>query len=59
MESGSLSNELIDLFHSSPKMPSVSAFVQQRSKIKPEAFKAIFGGFSRKIRTDRFDGMPI
>lgn len=59
MESGSLTNELIDLFRSSPEMPSVSAFVQQRNKIKPEAFKAIFEGFSSKLRTDRLNEMPI
>ena len=35
MESGSLTNELIDLFHSSPDMPTTSAFVQQRNKISP------------------------
>ena len=39
MESKSLTNELIDMFDSSPEMPSASAFVQQRSKIKPDAFK--------------------
>ena len=42
MESKSLTNELIDMFDSSPEMPSASAFVQQRSKIKPDAFKTIF-----------------
>ena len=35
MENKSLTNELIDLFHSSPDMPTKSAFVQQRNKIKP------------------------
>ena len=30
-------------------MPTTSAFVQQRSKIKPEAFKDIMAGFTEKI----------
>ncbi len=59
MESGSLTNELIDMFDSSPEMPSASAFVQQRSKIKPEAFKAIFDGFSSKIIRKKSDTLRI
>ena len=59
MGCGSLTNELIDLFHSSPQMPTASAFTQQRSKIKPEAFKAIFDGFSKGIMTKLPEGMPI
>ena len=59
MASGSLTNELIDLFHSSPQMPTASAFTQQRSKIKPEAFKAIFDGFSKGIMTKFPEEMPI
>ena len=49
MESKSLSNELIDVFNAEPDLPSASAFVQQRCKIKPDAFKAIFDGFTSKI----------
>ena len=49
MESGSLTNEMIDLFNAAPDMPTASAFIQQRNKIKPEAFKAIFDGFSNEI----------
>lgn len=52
MESKSLTNELIDAFDASPDTPSASAFVQQRSKIKPQAFKAIFDGFTSKISED-------
>lgn len=36
MGSGSLTNELIDFFHASPQMPTPSAFLQQRSKIKEQ-----------------------
>ncbi len=49
MESKSLSNELINAFDAEPNLPSTSAFIQQRSKIKPEAFKSILAGFASKI----------
>ena len=49
MGSGSLTNELIDFFHASPQMPTPSAFLQQRSKIKPEAFRSILDGFNETI----------
>ena len=44
-----LTNELIDIFNQSLDMPSASAFVQQRSKIKPDALKDIFIGFTDKV----------
>lgn len=49
MESKSLTNELINVFDANPDLPSASAFVQQRSKIKTEAFKSVFDGFTSKI----------
>lgn len=49
MGSKGLTNELIDIFNNDPDMPSTSAFVQQRSKIKPEAFRDIMAGFTEKI----------
>ena len=49
MESKSLTNEIIDAFEAEPGMPTASAFVQQRCKIKPEAFKTIFDGFTSKL----------
>lgn len=55
MESGSLTNELLDLFDASTS----SAFIQQRNKIKPEALKDIFYGFSIKLMADTNDDMPI
>ena len=33
MESKSLTNELLDLFHASAETPTASAFIQQRNKI--------------------------
>ena len=59
MESGSLTNELIDIFNASPNMPSASAFVQQRSKIKPEALKAVFKGFTENILKESPSDLPI
>ena len=59
MESKSLTNELIDLFHASPDMPTSSAFSQQRCKLKPEAFKAVFDGFSSELRKEFSDEMPV
>ena len=52
MECKSLPNELIDMFKGSENMPSVSAFVQQRDKVKPEAFEAVFNKFTNKIAVD-------
>lgn len=59
MESGSLTNELLDLFDASADAPTSSAFIQQRNKIKPEAFKNIFDGFSSKLMADFHTDMPI
>ena len=58
MECKSLPNELIDMFKGSENMPSVSAFVQQRDKVKPEAFEAVFNKFTNKIAVDTVN-MPI
>ena len=58
MECKSLPNELIDMFKGTEDMPSVSAFVQQRDKLKPEAFEAVFKKFTHRIAVDTVD-MPI
>lgn len=49
MESKSLTNELLDLFHASAETPTASAFIQQRNKIKPKAFESIFKNFSKNL----------
>lgn len=59
LESKSLTNELIDMFYASPDMPTKSAFVQQRTKLKPEAFKAIFDGFNKRMRDYSSDGLTV
>lgn len=58
MESKSLTNELIDSFNTSD-LPSASVFVQQRQKIKPEAFKAIFDGFTSRILKRTKENMGV
>ena len=59
MESKSLTNELIDVFDSEPDMPSASAFVQQRSKIKADAFRNIFDGFTSKLINENTDELRV
>lgn len=59
LESKSLTNELVDMFHASFDMPTKSAFVQQRNKLKPEAFKAIFDGFNKRIRNKSSNELVI
>ncbi len=49
MGGGTLSNELLDMFDYSPDTVTSSAFIQQRNKIKPEAFETIFKSFSTDI----------
>lgn len=46
MEGGSLTNELMKRFGCRADLVSASAFVQQRSKILPEAFETIFRLFN-------------
>ena len=48
MGASPIKDELLKFNDFSIDTPSVSAFVQARSKIKPEAFKALFNGFNKK-----------
>ena len=59
MGSKSLINELIDIFPNVESLPSASAFVQQRQKIKIDAFKSIFHGFTSKLINETSEGMAI
>ena len=52
MESGSITNELLNYYDLSPETPTASAFVQQRDKLKPEAFETVFKGFSQSLCFD-------
>lgn len=47
--SGRLGGELLNFFSIGPQTPSVSAFVQQRAKLLPDAFEHIFHEFTRKL----------
>ncbi len=53
MEDRSLSGEVIEYFGSKKDIPTSSAFVQARAKIKPEAFKAFFDGFISETADNR------
>ena len=59
MESGSITNELLNYFDISPETPTASAFVQQRNKLKPEAFEAVFKGFSESLCLDDDIDFPM
>lgn len=59
MGGGSLTNELLDMSEYSPEAASTSAFVQQRVKIKPEAFETVFRSFSNNISCDFTEDMRI
>ena len=59
MGSGSLTNELVDLFKDNPEMPTSSAFCQQRCKITVGAFETVFRLFSQKLIDTFNDEIPI
>ena len=48
MEGRSMGNELISIFPKASESPSVSAFVQQRSKLSPGVFDALFRALVEK-----------
>ena len=56
---GTLSKELLNMFNCSANAASVSAFVQQRNKIKPEAFESIFKSFTTDLSTDFNEDLRI
>ena len=49
MTDKSICGELMDLFELNLNMPTVSAFVQQRNKIKSDAFEALFHNFTNAV----------
>ena len=53
LESGSLKDELLKLNDFSMDTPTISAFVQARSKIKVVAFKTLFDNFNKKTRVNK------
>jgi len=51
--SSSTKNELLDFFDMDVQTPTVSAFNQQREKLKPEALEAVFRQFNSLVNSDR------
>lgn len=56
LECGSIRSELLKYFSYSPDTATSSAFVQQRGKIKPEAFKSLFQSFSAGLPSKTYKG---
>ena len=56
MECGSIRSELLKYFSYSLDTASSSAFVQQREKIKPAAFKSLFLSFSAQLSSPTYKG---
>ena len=50
---GTLNHDLRDFFRFDPSLPTSSAFIQQRSKILPEAFEALFHSFTGSVVSNR------
>lgn len=59
MGGSSLTNEILETSAYSPESASTSAFVQQKVKIKPKAFKTVFQSFSDHISCDFTEDMRI
>ena len=60
MEGSALDYELMKLFEFKQDMPSASAFVQQRAKLRPEVFDFIFQEFNQSFPcTKRFKGYRL
>ena len=53
-EGGTLTTELLKFFGCTAEAPSASALVQQRSKLAPETFPALFDLFVRKTQPFQF-----
>jgi hypothetical protein len=45
--------ELLNLFNSSPNVPTSAALVQQRSKLLPSAFEKIFHDFTANATSEK------
>lgn len=54
MAGGSIFSELLEIYESRIDIPTPSAFIQQRSKIKPEAFMELFAR-SYSLMPERYD----
>ena len=52
---GTLNHDLREFFRFDPSLPTSSAFIQQRSKILPEAFEALFHSFTDSVDAGKSD----
>lgn len=59
MERGSISSELQKFFGYSADTPTSSAFVQQRNKLKQDAFKFLFHSFSAGLSSASYQGFHL
>ena len=60
MAGKSLSNELMEHFGLNSKLPTVSAFVQQRNKINSNAFETLFNNFNSSCNEQKlFNGYRL
>lgn len=59
MECGSLRSELLKFFEYSPETASSSAFIQQRDKLKPDAFRHLFHAFSAEFPSKAYKGYHL
>ena len=56
MESGCMNHELLKFFHYHNDTPSASAFFQQRSKLKTDAFRYLLKEFNASFPQQKFRG---
>lgn len=59
MERGSITSELQKFFGYSADTPTSSAFVQQRSKLKTDAFRHLFHAFAGEFPSRQYHGFHI
>lgn len=59
MECGSIRSELLKFFDYSPETATTSAFIQQRDKLKPEAFEHLFYEFSAEFPSKTHKGYHL
>lgn len=59
MEAGSQKNELYSFFNCDINTPTSSAFIQQRSKIKTEAFNHIIYELNSSFKTKKYKGYDL
>ena len=59
MEQGSITSELQKFFDYSSGTPTSSAFIQQRNKLKQEAFEFLFHSFTAELKSPQYKGFHL